>query len=153
MKAETSKQTICISYASKSYATHLAYKGTTKNAHTQEKWAICAKKDRLIYLIRYSSLIQARLRMSWWIAMTKCNRFFAHIVSVLQYGLHFATVLSGELLKAIVWVFYENNCLFSKAASEGTTKKRTSARELRFFYHFRLFGDQFSLFCILFFLV
>jgi hypothetical protein len=37
MKAETSKQTICISYASKSYATHLADKGTTKNANTQLK--------------------------------------------------------------------------------------------------------------------
>jgi hypothetical protein len=48
MKAETSKQTICISYASKSYATHLACKGTKKKAQTQkneQKVHFCAIFD------------------------------------------------------------------------------------------------------------
>ena len=49
--------------------------------------------------------------------------------------------------------FYENNCLFSKAASEGT-KKRTSARELRFFISFLpVKFSVFLLFSFLFFLV
>ena len=50
-------------------------KGTTKNAHTQEKRENISQNNRFIYLIPYSSFIQACLRMMWWIGMTRCNRF------------------------------------------------------------------------------
>ena len=111
------------------------------------------KKIDLIYLIRYSSLIHENELMD---SDDKVQPFFfAHIVSVLQYGLHFATVLSGGIAKSnSLSFFYENNCLFSKAASEGTTKKRTSARELRFFISFLpVKFSVFLLFSFLFFLV
>ena len=42
------------------------YKGTTKNAHTQVKREINRKKDRFIYLMRYSILAQARLEARCW---------------------------------------------------------------------------------------
>ena len=38
------------------------YKGTTKNAHMQAKRVIICKKDRFIYLIRYSAHAQTCLK-------------------------------------------------------------------------------------------
>ena len=49
----------------------LVRKDTTKNAHTQVKLAIIFKKDRLIYLIRYTALAQARLKAKCWVADDK----------------------------------------------------------------------------------
>jgi hypothetical protein len=46
-------------------------RSTTKNAHTQEKREIFAKKDRFIYLIRYTALAQARLKAKCWVADDK----------------------------------------------------------------------------------
>ena len=50
-------------------------KGTTKNAHTQVKREIFAKKDRFIYLIRYTALAQARLKAKCWVADEKVKPF------------------------------------------------------------------------------
>ena len=48
-----------------------ADKGTTNNAHMQVKREIIYKKDRFIYLIRYSSLAQTCLKAKCWIADDK----------------------------------------------------------------------------------
>ena len=50
-------------------------KGTTKNAHTQAKREIFAKKDRFIYLIRYTALALARLKAKCWVADDKVKPF------------------------------------------------------------------------------
>ena len=51
-------------------------KGTTKNAHMQEKWGIFAKKDRLIYLIRCLASTQARLKVDAKCRMMRCKPIF-----------------------------------------------------------------------------
>ena len=45
------------------------YKGTIKNAHMQESEKFYKKIIDFNLFIRYSSLIQARLKMRWWVTL------------------------------------------------------------------------------------
>jgi hypothetical protein len=57
---------------------NFAYKGTTKNAHMQVSEKLFAQKIDSIYLIRYTALAQASLKVKWWIADGKVQTIFAN---------------------------------------------------------------------------
>jgi hypothetical protein len=68
-----------------------------KCTYASEARNIFHKMIDFIYLIRYSSLIQARLRMRRWIADDKVLTVFVkYISSELEYGLHHAKVATRE---------------------------------------------------------
>ena len=64
--------------------------------------------------------MRTKVQQKMHICKQNCGKFIFNAI-LFANGLHYATVLSGELLKQSFEFFYENNCLFSKAASEGTT--------------------------------